>query len=80
MATFSQSVTRVQNVYFVFGAGNINVDFFTLNYDASSLSVSDNIKDKINYYPNPVSGVITIAVATGDYNQYTILDVSGKVI
>lgn len=80
VATFSQSVTGVQNVYFVFGAGNINVDFFTLNYDASSLSVSDNIKDKINYYPNPVSEALTIAISAGDYNQYTILDVSGKVI
>jgi hypothetical protein len=80
VATFSQSVTGVQNVYFVFGAGNINVDFFTLNYDASSLSVSDNFKDKINYYPNPVSEALTIAIPAGEYSQFTIIDVTGKVI
>ena len=80
VATLTQSVTGVQNVYFVFGAGNINVDFFTLNYDASSLSVSDNIEAQINYYPNPVSDALTIAMPNGDFNQYTIIDVSGKVI
>ncbi|MEP1489454.1 MAG: carbohydrate-binding protein [Algibacter sp.] len=79
IATLTQTVTGVQNVYFVFGVGDINIDYFTLH--KSILSVSDNVKEtQINFYPNPVADALTIEMPIGDYNQYTILDVSGKVI
>ncbi|MDO7171625.1 carbohydrate-binding protein [Mariniflexile sp. AS56] len=78
---FTQTVTGVQTVYFVFTfGGQFNIDFFTMK-DAGSLSVSDNIKEgKIGYYPNPASDALTIEMPVGYYSQYTILDVSGKVI
>lgn len=80
-ATLSQAVTGKQTVYFVFNyGGQFNIDYFTL-INSSSLSVSDNTKEpQISFYPNPVVNTLTIEMQTGDYNQYTLLDVSGKVI
>lgn len=79
----SATETGVHDIIFEFPVRSLNTDFFTLYTQAEldALSVADNVKEgKVGYYPNPVNDALTIEMPTADFTQYTILDITGKVV
>ncbi len=72
---------KVQVLFFSNATGN--GEGFTLHYECSLQSVDEMMKSKINVYPNPVSGLLTVS-----FNEWipfetaviTLRSVSGQVV
>ncbi|WP_159023903.1 carbohydrate-binding protein [Formosa sp. L2A11] len=75
------SGSHVIRLYATSGGWNINwIEFVLDEADSLSNEEFDIIGNTIRFYPNPVNDVLTIEMPTADYYQYTIIDITGKVI
>jgi hypothetical protein len=51
-------------------------------FQVTFIGLEENEASLINVYPNPVSNILTIdaGVSSGDYNEYSILDITGRIM